>query len=84
MRTTSCRLPPEGPNLTTLTERQMTKQPGSTSSSAVQAVFDEFISRLRAETSINSAAIAQIETALSCGQYSADKLRAALLTEESL
>jgi hypothetical protein len=62
----------------------MTKQPGSTTSTAVQAVFDDFVSRLRAETNINPAAIAEIETALSNGQYSADKLRAALFTEESL
>ncbi|MCU1248730.1 MAG: hypothetical protein JWQ49_1759 [Edaphobacter sp.] len=62
----------------------MTKQPRSTTSTAVQEVFDDFISRLQAETNINPAAIAEIETALACGQYSADKLRAALLTEESL
>ncbi len=62
----------------------MKKQADSTTSSAVQAVFDDFISRLRAETKINPVAINQIESCLASGQYSADKLKAALLTEESL
>jgi hypothetical protein len=62
----------------------MKKQAGITTSSAVQAVFDDFISRLRAETKINPFAIAQIESCLASGQYSADKVQAALFTEESL
>lgn len=62
----------------------MTRQPGSTTSTAVQAVFDDFVSRLRAETNINPVAITEIETALCGGQYSVDKLRAALFTEDSL
>ena len=62
----------------------MTKQVVATKSSAVEEVFRDFISRLRAETKINPTAIDEIEGCLATGQYSADKLKAALFTEEAL
>ena len=56
----------------------------TTRSSAVEDVFRDFVSRLRAETKINPTAIKEIENCLSAGQYTVDKLKAALFTEEAL
>ena len=56
----------------------------TTRSSAVEEVFRNFISRLRAEAKINTTAINEIESCLSGGQYSADRLKTALFTEEAL
>jgi hypothetical protein len=53
-------------------------------SKAVTAVFEDFVARLRVETQINRVAIKEIEKCLTSGHFSAEKLKMALFTEESL
>jgi hypothetical protein len=54
-----------------------------TTSSAVQGVLEDYCS-ITCKTTMNNVAITQLESCLAAGQYSADKLKATLLTEESL
>ena len=62
----------------------VTKQSISAKSTAVEAVFKDYIARLRSESAIPPIAISCLEETLANGQYSAEKLRVALLTEESI
>lgn len=61
-----------------------TKNNGGMPQGVVQTVFADFLSRLEKDSSLDSATIERLRDALTKNQYSVEKLKAALFSEDKL